>query len=361
MATVEPPNPLPPDDNVGPALLGVSGTCLALVIITTSIRIWVRSALRSLGPDDYTIVTVTILGIARFSVQVAQVAIGNGRHRWYIEPEDYVRNNMLGWVAQLLLFASICLLKISILLLLLRIKDSRRVKFAAWGIMAGLVITNFGCIIILLAECKPTSAYWTGVGECWDPRVRIYYIYATIAYSIVTDLLCSLLPVFVIWSVKLPMTTKLSVWALMSLGLIATGFGIARAASLGVITSDLSYIYAVTAIWSNLELYLGIVGANLALGRSIYGYFFKEPSNSQVGSTYGYGHGSRLMSAPNTLRVPSSGAFRSGRTNLPSRDQDSEISLVETKKQQPSTWYADANTDDDNPSGDTEHGRENRQ
>lgn len=67
------------------------------------------------------------------------------------------------------------------------------------------------------------------------------------------------------------------------------------------------------------------------------------------------------MSAPNTLRVPSSGAFRSGRTNLPSRDQDSEISLVETKKQQPSTWYADTNTDDDNPAGDAEHGRENRQ
>ena len=157
----------------------------------------------------------------------------------------------------------------------------------------------------------------------------------------------------------------------------ATGFGIARAASLGVVTSDLSCkfvtftsadlplisidVYAVTAIWSNLELYLGIVGANLALGRSIYGYFFKEPSNSQVGSTYGYGHGSRLMTASNTLRVPSSGAFRSGRTNIASRNQDSEISLVETKKQQPSTWYADTNTDDDNPAGSTEHGRENRQ
>lgn len=180
MVAVEPPNPLPPDENVGPALLGVSGTCLALVIITTSVRIWVRSALRSLGADDYTIVAVTVLGIVRFGVQVAQVGIGNGRHRWYIGEEDYMRNNMLGWVAQILLFASICLLKISILLLLLRIKDSLRVKYAAWGIMAGLIVTNFGCIIILLAECKPTSAYWTGVGECWDPRVRIYYIYATI-------------------------------------------------------------------------------------------------------------------------------------------------------------------------------------
>lgn len=357
MATVEPPNPLPPDENVGPALLGVSGTCLALVIITTSVRLWVRSALRSLGPDDYTITVVTILGIIRFGVQVAQVAIGNGRHRWYIDAEDYMRNNMLGWFAQILLFASICLLKISILLLLLRIKDSQRVKYAAWGIMAGLFITNFGCIFILLAECRPISAYWTGVGNCWDARVRIYYIYATIGYSIITDLLCSLLPVYVIWSIKLPMKTKISVWALMSLGLVATGFGIGRASSLGVVTSDLSWVYAITAIWSNLELYLGIVGANLALGRSMYGYFFKERDHSKVGSSYGYGNGPRSTSTSGNLRIPNSGAFRSGQTRLPSHGRDSEISLVDqTKKQEPSTWYADGNTDDDNPPGVTEHG-----
>ncbi|KAG5781046.1 hypothetical protein H9Q73_005277 [Fusarium xylarioides] len=72
MASVQPPNPLPPDQNVGPILLGISGTCLALVIITTSVRIWVRTALRSSGWDDYTIAIVTLLGITRFSVQVGQ-------------------------------------------------------------------------------------------------------------------------------------------------------------------------------------------------------------------------------------------------------------------------------------------------
>ncbi|RBA14662.1 hypothetical protein FPRO05_13473 [Fusarium proliferatum] len=152
MASVQPPNPLPPDQNVGPILLGISGTCLALVIITTSVRIWVRTALRSSGWDDYTIVLVTLLGVARFGVQVGQ--------------------------------------------------------------------------------------------------------------------------------------TKISVWALMSLGLVATGFGIARATSLGVVTSDLSWVYAITAIWSNLELYLGIVGANLALSRSIFAYFFREGGTTK-GSSYG--------------------------------------------------------------------------
>ncbi|KAF5534570.1 integral membrane protein [Fusarium napiforme] len=241
MASVQPPNPLPPDQNVGPILLGISGTCLALVIITTSVRIWVRTALRSSGWDDYTIVIVTLLGIARYGVQVGQVSIGNGRHRWYIEPEDYVQNNKLGWVAQILLFASICLLKISILLLLLRIKDSRRVR--------------------------------------------------------------------------------------------ATGFGIARATSLGVVTSDLSWVYAITAIWSNLELYLGIVGANLALSRSIFAYFFREGGTTKGSS---YGGMPRSTSASRNLRVPSSsGGFRSGQSRIQSMDQDSEISLVQTTKKQP--------------------------
>ncbi|KAH7233359.1 hypothetical protein BKA59DRAFT_560178 [Fusarium tricinctum] len=348
MSTVEPPNPLPPDENVGPVLLGVSGVCLALVVITTAIRIWVRLGLRSLGWDDFTIVIATILGIARFGIQAAQVKIGNGRHRWYIDAADYMDNNKLGWFAQILLFASICFLKISILLLLLRLKDSRRVKYSAWAIMAGLFFTNFGCIVILLAECKPTSAYWTGVGECWDPRIRIYSIYATIAFSIVTDLLCSLLPIFVIWRVNLPLKTKISVWALMSLGLIATGFGIARAASLGTMTADLSWFYAITAIWSNLELYLGIVAANLSLSRSMFAYFFRNGNRSQHPS---YGGRVGTMSVSGNAGFPSSNGFRSAQRRLPSEGQDSEISLVRTSNKGPSTWYTDDNTNNETMPG----------
>lgn len=67
-----------------------------------------------------------------------------------------------------------------------------------------------------------------------------------------------MLPLVVVWQVRIPLSTKLSVGALMSLGLMlatskppnrtskltlthsATGFGIARAASLGLVTNDLS-------------------------------------------------------------------------------------------------------------------------
>ncbi|KAK7446601.1 hypothetical protein Landi51_07548 [Colletotrichum acutatum] len=263
MAPVTPPNPLPPDENVNPILLGVSGVLIFFVVFTTSIRLYVRFALRHLGWDDYLMGIVASLGIVRYGVQCAQGNSGNGRHRWYISTEEYVNNSMLGWFAQILLFASICLLKCSIMLLLLRIKDSSRLKYFLWSVMAGLVITNFGVIIILLAECDPVEAYWTGNGVCWDAKIRIYSIYLTISHS-------------------------------------ATGFGIARAASLGLVTNDLS----LTAIWSNLELYLGIIAGNLALSRSLWFYFFGEkqlpsshPSaygNSSHRSRTAYNNGSRL-------------------------------------------------------------------
>ncbi|KAL2878379.1 hypothetical protein SGCOL_006350 [Colletotrichum sp. CLE4] len=180
MAPVTPPNPLPPDENVNPILLGVSGVLVFFVVITTSIRLYVRFSLRHLGWDDYLMGIVASLGIVRYGVQCAQGNTGNGKHRWYISTEEYVNNNMLGWFAQILLFASICLLKCSIMLLLLRIKDSSRLKYFLWSVMAGLVITNFGVIIILLAECDPVNAYWTGNGVCWEAKIRIYSIYLTI-------------------------------------------------------------------------------------------------------------------------------------------------------------------------------------
>lgn len=81
----------------------------------------------------------------------------------------------------------------------------------------------------------------------------------------------------------------------MSLGLIATIVAIVRASSLGIKTADLSYDYAIAAIWANTELHLGIIATNLALSRMIWGYFVGNTSNtSSHMQTPRYGTGSHL-------------------------------------------------------------------
>jgi hypothetical protein len=172
--------PLPPDDTSGPALLISSCILMLLVVVTTGIRLWVRKKNDTMGWDDYTMVMTVVLSLARLSCQAVQVDHGNGRHQWYLEPQEYIVSNMFGWYAQLLLFLAVCMLKISICLLLLRIKDERKLRYMIYGMMGGLVLTNGGVIVILLSECRPVEAYWLGNGECWDPKVRVYSIYFTI-------------------------------------------------------------------------------------------------------------------------------------------------------------------------------------
>ena len=194
MAAVQPPDPLPPDENVGPVLVGVSTVLVFAAVVTGGLRLWVRYAHRILGWDDYLMMIVLPIVVGRLAIQGVQLQYGNGRHRWYIDEQDYQINNMLGWYTQHTLFAGMCILKCSIMFLLLRIKSTPTLRWILGIVMAGLVITNGGCMIILLAECRPISAYWTGKGECWNNSIRINSIYVTICKYYLRGFSCIVRP-----------------------------------------------------------------------------------------------------------------------------------------------------------------------
>jgi hypothetical protein len=217
-------------------------------------------------------------------------------------------------MTQIFLFTNIALLKCSICMLILRIKSEKILSRCLYAMMVGLVLTNAEPIIVLLAQCRPIRKSWANIphGKCWPTQVRIYSIYVQIgtsnseshlqqltdpgtAYSVVTDFICALLPVVVLWNVKITLKTKIGVCCLMSLGLIATVVAIIRASSLGIRTADLSYDYCIAAIWANTELHLGIIATNLALSRMIWGFFFgASASSSTITYTPRYGTGSHL-------------------------------------------------------------------
>lgn len=184
-----PPDPLPPNRNIGSTLIVITVILAVFMLLTTGLRMYTRFSLRAQGWDDYLMIIVNVLALTRMAVQVAQVAVyHNGRHRWYISESDYINNNMLGWYAQILLFAGVCFLKSSILFLIIRLRDEANVRRILYAVVTGLFLTNFGTIIILVAECSPPSVYWTQEGgKCWDTRIRIYAIYFTIGKITMQD------------------------------------------------------------------------------------------------------------------------------------------------------------------------------
>ena len=184
MSSSAPPNPLPPNQDIGPLFLTLTCILTAFSIITTSLRVWVRRVAYQVGWDDYTIFVTTLLAIVRMALQVVQVQHGNGKHRWYITAKQYQDVNMYGWYAQVLLFLTNALLKTSIFLLILRIQNTKKMRYLIYGMLTGLWIVGLEPILILLAECDPVATYWrSSAGTCWNPKIRIYSIYFNIGRS----------------------------------------------------------------------------------------------------------------------------------------------------------------------------------
>jgi hypothetical protein len=166
------------DDDAGPTLLVIAIVVLILVLTTGALRVYVRATRSNLGGDDYTIAAASLLTIGRVTCQIISVQHGNGRHREFIAKADYEYINFLTWLTQQFLFPILCLLKISVCLLVLRIKNTKPLRYGLWSLIALLIMSTMLPNIVLLAECSPVSAYWKSQHDkCWNANVRIYSIY----------------------------------------------------------------------------------------------------------------------------------------------------------------------------------------
>jgi hypothetical protein len=139
--------------------------------------------------DDYAITVCCILAVVRTSLQIESVRHGNGRHRWYLSIPEYEYVNFLTWMTQIFLFTNIGLLKCSICLLILRIKNEKTLRHCLYAMMGGLVLTNLEPIVVLLAQCNPIEKSWKSIphGRCWPTKVRIYSIYVQVGTSCSTQ------------------------------------------------------------------------------------------------------------------------------------------------------------------------------
>ena len=63
-------NKLPPQDDAGPILMWISGVLMAFIVLTTSLRMYVRIQNRILGWDDGTILIAVALAITRLGFQI---------------------------------------------------------------------------------------------------------------------------------------------------------------------------------------------------------------------------------------------------------------------------------------------------
>ena len=152
----------PPDHNIGPVLIWLTASLDIIAVLLTGLRMWIRYSFHRVGLDDWMIVVALAIANSRMIFQILQSFHGNGRHHIYLTDEQYALSAKWGWYAQLGLFGGVCFCKISICLLILRIKETKFLKRLLYSVIVGLLLTNGAFVIILLAECSPVNAYWRG-------------------------------------------------------------------------------------------------------------------------------------------------------------------------------------------------------
>lgn len=172
-------------------------------------------------------------------MNIKQVENGAGRHMYYLKPSQITEELKWHAYSQIQLFLCTAFAKISACLFLIRIVNKRPLIRFLCGLIAGLVIVNGAVTVMLVTQCRPLHKVWDthSKGECWSITVVRGFGYAAasefasllsctnnadkfIVFAVITDFLCSGLPIVFLWNVQIKGRTKVALCLLMSMGLL---------------------------------------------------------------------------------------------------------------------------------------------
>ncbi|KAI2780124.1 hypothetical protein F4815DRAFT_471263 [Daldinia loculata] len=298
--------PLPgadqPDENRGPQIAGavVSTTLAALVVFCARMYVRLRM-IRSIGIDDYVMLAAMLLSLVGMGIVIAQVHYGAGRHAAYLDPEVNRFGLKLNFASQPIYLWAIPIVKLSVGFFLLRISPSVYYKRILQGLMTFLMAYTFVSLMTLMLQCNNLAVLWDSRIQttCWSQSTLQGLSYANSTVNIVTDIFFALLPIPMLWNVKINARKKASLICILGLGVFACAAAIVKAAFISNYgkTGDFLWDSANLTIWIAVETNTGIIAACLPCIKPMFKTIFDSSlryGSSRKRDTYNlhnYAHG----------------------------------------------------------------------
>uniref|UniRef100_A0A1Y1KZ45 Rhodopsin domain-containing protein n=1 Tax=Photinus pyralis TaxID=7054 RepID=A0A1Y1KZ45_PHOPY len=297
---------------------------IALALIVLRIYVRLRVA-KNWGWDDYYIIVAWIFLLIGLVLVQIEADLGLGRHLHTLEdPEDkelgILKFNTFFQMANVL-----CTLftKYSISIFILRIRDSKRLRWVLGFLMALMTLATIAVIVVLSVSCIPLRRLWdkTVPGTCL-PLVTVYNVaYVQSGFTIVIDLCLTTAPILILWNVKVKRGRKTFICLLMSLGLIATVSNALRNYfQNGLTTSDMTYDMTGVTVLAILELCSGIIAANIPACMPL---FTRRPKTARTTTCLPNGGGDYMMHTKSAAADTPSSSIR----NNASLDAEDNVSL----------------------------------
>ncbi|KAM0718965.1 hypothetical protein Q7P37_006037 [Cladosporium fusiforme] len=216
-------------DTVQPNLLAVVVVFPVLSTIFVALRVGFRSYSRHFKSDDALCVAAWALAVANAGTVYKFIQVQHiGYHYWDFPtptPEDHVLGSKYGFAQQLLYNPILGLVKASILVFLLRLGDQRKlIKYSLHALFYINLGHLIGTFVGALTQCLPVHMYWGRRDmnnktefSCFDEET---FSIATAVIAIITDVLILLIPIFMVWPLRMNRRKKVAVGCVLSLGWI---------------------------------------------------------------------------------------------------------------------------------------------
>ncbi|KAF2091036.1 hypothetical protein K490DRAFT_19978, partial [Saccharata proteae CBS 121410] len=256
---------------------------LVLVWISLCLRLWVRGVMiKSMGIDDYLMITAVIIFTYLGGGCIALTVCGLGRHAVNIPVKALIciykcyLIDEFGYVLASLFF------RLSVCWFYLRITIAPWQTWLVRTLALINILYSIAYFFVLLFQCSPVSYYWTRArqyagevgppGTCIPSAAVLGVTYGHSGIAIASDWTLNTLPLFIIGKSGLNIRTKVSVLLLLGMGLVASIGSIVRCTTIWTIqrNADFTHTSAPIAIWSCVEISIGILAANIATYRPLF-------------------------------------------------------------------------------------------
>ncbi|OLN94339.1 hypothetical protein CCHL11_02967 [Colletotrichum chlorophyti] len=241
---------------------------------------------------------------------------------------DQAAISLRAWYICEVLYSPITLaIRTSICLLLLRLAINKVHRWIIYGNLIVVWMISIAFFFIMTFQCMPPSYFWKQMygeeGSCINLNIVPD---ATIAHSIISalsDWCIGLLPIALLWNVKLNRRTKTLVAMLLSMGMIAGIALIVRIPYVRRLAISANFLYETIeiAIWSVLEPGLGIIAASTTSLRPLFqGWGFGWSNHSKPsGPSAGWANSDGLPRNKETPSPMNRGGLTSGDTDSTDR------------------------------------------
>ncbi|KAM7195511.1 hypothetical protein V8F33_006681 [Rhypophila sp. PSN 637] len=298
-----------PDESMLGRLLGPVIPFFVIAVFLASLRLYTRLTRRkgidfsfAFSWDDVTLLLALMFTVFHFSLLMAAVPHGVGRHNYYVPYEEQVEANMLLLFSQLPWGWSVAFAKISIACLLLRLKSPTSEGLWPWKVpLYFLILVQIACAvtanIVQLTQCRPIRAIWNPTipgAQCQDPWIAHLAIYITGVLAIMSDIFLATAPISFLKNVRRSVRERAILIFLMGLAAftaVATVVKLPMVEPYGKHGDALSDTIGIME-WSSIEAYMGIIAASVPCLKSPFEGFLRRVGVLKSTASNGSDHGS---------------------------------------------------------------------